>query len=88
MALLGAGRSGRSAGDGERRVVLDVRRRRQLRIQCCTDCATYVDPLVTIRRKCRSRALEAAPASGWATVVGRTVNTQPRPPGFDFYPPN
>jgi acetyl-CoA acetyltransferase/uncharacterized OB-fold protein len=59
----------------------------QLRVQRCTECATLVHPPVPICPKCRSRAWEAAPVSGRATVVGCTVNSQPWLPGFDLAPP-
>jgi acetyl-CoA acetyltransferase/uncharacterized OB-fold protein len=54
-----------------------------LRIQRCTDCATYVHPPVPICPACRSLQWEAAVVSGRATVVGFTVNHHPWLPGFD-----
>jgi acetyl-CoA acetyltransferase/uncharacterized OB-fold protein len=58
-----------------------------LRIQRCTECATFVHPPVPICPECRSRAWEPTVVSGRGTVAGFTVNTQPWLPGFDLDPP-
>ncbi|MHB8464164.1 MAG: thiolase C-terminal domain-containing protein [Acidimicrobiales bacterium] len=55
----------------------------RLRIQRCTDCATFVHPPVPICRSCRSRSWHAAPVSGRGTVIGFTVNAHRWLPGFD-----
>ena len=55
----------------------------RLRIQRCADCRAFVHPPVPICPSCRSRAWEAAPVSGRATIVGFTINHQRWIPGFD-----
>src|SRR5262245_14148005 len=55
----------------------------KLRIQRCTDCATYVHPPVPICPACRSRSWAPAEVSGRATVVGFTINAHQWLPGFE-----
>ncbi len=55
----------------------------RLRIQRCTDCASFVHPPVPICPVCRSRCWEPAVVSGRATVVGYTVNQHQWHPAFE-----
>lgn len=57
----------------------------RLRIQRCTDCASFVQPPAPICPVCRSRAWEPAVVSGRGTIVGYTVNQHQWHP--DFVPP-
>ena len=57
----------------------------RLRIQCCSDCGTFVHPPVPICPACRSRSSEPTAVSGRATVVGSTVNQHQWSP--DLPPP-
>jgi acetyl-CoA acetyltransferase/uncharacterized OB-fold protein len=54
-----------------------------LRIQRCSDCATYVHPPAPICPSCRSTAWKAEPVSGRATVIGFTINHQQWHPAFE-----
>lgn len=55
----------------------------RLRIQRCTECATFVHPPVPICPVCRSRSWAPTPVSGRGVIAGYTVNSHPWLPGFD-----
>src|SRR5689334_20687651 len=53
-----------------------------LRIQCCTECGTFVHPPVPICPACRATSAQPKVVSGHGTVVGYTVNEHSWLPGF------
>jgi acetyl-CoA acetyltransferase/uncharacterized OB-fold protein len=55
----------------------------RLRVQRCTECATFVHPPVPICPACRSRAWEPTVVSGRGTIVGYTVNHHRWHPAFE-----
>lgn len=54
----------------------------RLRVQRCSDCATFVHPPVPICPACRSRSWAPAEVSGRGTVIGFTVNSHQWHPAF------
>ena len=54
----------------------------RLRFQQCESCAALIHPPQPVCRHCRGTLIEVRPVSGFATLVGFTVNHRFAPPGF------
>ena len=54
----------------------------QLRIQRCESCSAYIHPPQPACRYCRGRSLSSAVVSGFATLIGFTVNERFSLPGL------